>query len=247
MSIPRIMKKITPGFIRKIRRAKRDALIKEEFSGLSNKEVFEKIYAEKRWGSSQDVKRKFSSGDGTRDELIVEKYAASIKDFFGSNASTLIAVDVGCGDFTVGSKIFQNFKYYFGVDVASNVIAENKRIFNYDKVEFLSADAATESLPKADVILVRQVLQHLSNAEIINFLRNIDGRFKYLVLTESLSLSKSFKPNEDIITGPGIRIHKKSGVVLDEYPFNLSYKGKSIILDYNKGKERFLTTVFELS
>ena len=74
MDFSKIIKKITPGFIRRVQRAKRDELVKKEFAGLSNKEVFEKIYSEKRWGAAKDVKRKFSSGDGTRDAIIVEKY-----------------------------------------------------------------------------------------------------------------------------------------------------------------------------
>lgn len=246
MDVSKIIKKITPGFIRKVQRAKRDELVKREFAGLSNKEVFEKIYSEKRWGSAKEVKRKFSSGDGTRDDIIVEKYINSVKEFFGPSAINLSAVDVGCGDFTVGSKIYKNFQYYFGVDVAPNVIEENRKLFNYNNVEFISADATSENLPKADIIFVRQVLQHLSNADIINFLKNINGRFRYMVLTESISSSKKFKPNIDIITGPGIRIHKKSGVVLEEYPFNFAYEKKFTILEYRKGKELFITKVFEL-
>ena len=108
MDVSKIIKKITPGFIRRVQRAKRDELVKKEFAGLSNKEVFEKIYSEKRWGSAKDVKRKFSSGDGTRDDIIVEKYINSVKEFFGPSAINLSAVDVGCGDFTVGSKIYTN-------------------------------------------------------------------------------------------------------------------------------------------
>ena len=102
MEVSKILKKFTPGFIRRIQRAKRDELVKKEFAGLSNKEVFEKIYSEGRWGTAADVKRKFSSGDGTRDDIIVEEYINSVKEFFCPSAINLSAVDVGCSDFTLG-------------------------------------------------------------------------------------------------------------------------------------------------
>jgi len=65
-------------------------------------------------------------------------------------------------------------------------------------------------LPKADCVILRQVLQHLSNEEIKNILAKLYN-YKYLILTEHLPL-RDFIPNEDIISGQGIRIKHNSGV-----------------------------------
>lgn len=96
----------------------------------------------------------------------------------------------------------------------------------------------------SDVIFIRQVLQHLSNAEIGKFVRNIQGKFRFLVVTESMSKSMFFSPNKDIDTGPGIRIHKKSGVVLEKPPFNLQFSKVEVIMAESKGRELFVTKVY---
>lgn len=49
---------------------------------MSDKGHREKIYEEKRWGLPDDVDRKYSSGDGTRDKEIVLEYVAAVKNFF---------------------------------------------------------------------------------------------------------------------------------------------------------------------
>ena len=52
----------------------------------------------------------------------------------------------------------------------------------------------------------------------------MNEKYKYLVLTEHLPDYKIFKPNIDIVTGPFIRLDKKSGVDLLKEPFNLKVK-----------------------
>jgi hypothetical protein len=105
-------------------------------------------------------------------------------------------------------------------------------------------DLTSGQIPQTEVILVRQVLQHLSNTEIEKFAKNIKGKFQYLIVTESLSKSMFFKPNKDIDTGPGIRIHEKSGVVLEKEPFNLEFSKLDVIMEEAKGRELFVTKVY---
>ena len=97
------------------------------------------------------------------------------------------------------------------------------------------------------MICIRQVLQHLSNADISHFLGKISGNYKYLVVTETMHRSWRFKPNKDIPTGPGVRFHKKSGVVLDASPFSLKHKEKRVLCDPAIGKECVVTTLYKLN
>jgi len=239
-----IIKKLTPSFIRKYHRKIRDNKIAEEFSGLSNSEVFEKIYEEKRWGSSKDLKRKYSSGDGTRDKEIISKYIDSVKEFLSDKTNVKTGLDLGCGDFTVGISFCDLFEDFKAMDVAKNIIEENKKIYSEQNVNFSTLDLTNGTIPITDVIFVRQVLQHLSNNEIKKFVKNIEGKYRYLIVTESLSKSIFFSPNKDVITGPGIRIHKKSGVVLEKPPFNLKFSDMNVIMKELKGRELFVTKVF---
>ena len=59
---------------RKYLRKVRDKKVAREFSGFSNTQVFEKIYEEKRWGTSDIKDCKYSSRDGTRYAEIVGKF-----------------------------------------------------------------------------------------------------------------------------------------------------------------------------
>jgi hypothetical protein len=65
--------------------------------------------------------------------------------------------------------------------------------------------------------MVRQVMQHLSNSEIIELLSKLKN-FKYIIVTEHLPIPQ-FKANLDLVTGQGNRLKIKSGVVLTEAPF----------------------------
>ena len=237
-------KKLTPSFIRSYQRKLRDEKAAAEYSGLSNSEVFEKIYEEQKWGHSGREDRKYSSGDGTRDQEIVSDYIQAITEFLSRNPDLKTGLDLGCGDFSVGVNFCGLFDTYKAADVAKNVIAENKKIYRDENVEFFSTDLSNGKIPKSDVIFVRQVLQHLSNSEIEKFVKNIHGKFKCLVLTESISKSVFFSANKDIITGPGIRIHKKSGVVLEKHPFNLKCSKINVIFEVSKGREVFITKVY---
>ena len=244
MSDNQFLKKLTPSPVRKYLRKMRDKKVTQEFSGMSNAEVFEKIYEEKRWGTSDTKDRKYSSGDGTRDKEIVGEYIDAVTYFLSKNEGLKSGLDLGCGDFSVGVEFCSLFKDYQAMDVAKNVIKENKAIYKSKNVRFSVLDLTSGQIPSTDVIMVRQVLQHLSNTEIKKFLKNIEGKFKYLIVTESLSKSVFFKPNKDINTGPSIRIHEKSGVVLEKQPFNLKFSKMDVIMEEMKGRELFITKVY---
>jgi hypothetical protein len=78
-----------------------------------------------------------------------------------------------------------------------------------------------DSLPPADLLTIRQVLQHLSNNKIKKILNNVN-KYKYVIITEHL-LKDGFvkKHNKDKPTGPDIRLIDNSGVYINKPPFNL--------------------------
>ena len=244
MSDNQFLKKLTPPPVRKYLRKVRDKKVVREFSGLSNAEVFEKIYEEKRWGDSDIKDRKYSSGDGSRDNEIVRKYVDAVTSFLSTEKGLKSGLDLGCGDFSVGVAFCDLFKDYHAMDVAKNVIKENKAFYKSKNVRFSVLDLTFGQIPQTDVILVRQVLQHLSNTEIKKFIKNVEGKFQHLIVTESLSKSMFFRPNKDTNTGPGIRIHEKSGVVLEKEPFNLRFSKMEIIMEEAKGREHFVTKIY---
>ena len=183
------------------------------------KDVMKQIYDMKLWGGSDSD---FYSGTGSHHPEIVDPYIEVVTSFLRSFENPLVVCDLGCGDFNVGKDLVEHTQKYIAVDIVAELISRNKAKFTNDKLEFLSLDIAAYELPSGDCAIVRQVLQHLSNAEIQRILPKLTG-FRYVIVTEHIP-EGNFKANVDIISGQGIRLKKKSGVDLLAPPFNLKVK-----------------------
>ena len=70
--------------------------------------------------------------------------------------------------------------------------------------------------------MVRQVLQHLTNSEIIKFVEKVKSSYEYLICTEHLPSNNDYIPNIDKPTGADIRLGIGSGIDLTRAPFNLA-------------------------
>lgn len=207
------------------------------------KAAMEQIYKMKLWGTNNDS---FYSGFGSHDTKIVTPYLEVVKLFLSSFEEPLVVCDLGCGDFNVGKELVKYTKKYIAVDIVSDLITYNRERFKQENLEFYCLDIAVDNLPVGDCVLVRQVLQHLSNEEVKNVVSKL-SEFKYIVLTEHLP-NGNFEANKDIISGQGIRLKKKSGVNLLLPPFHLKVKQEkellSILLEGNKG--RVVTTIYQV-
>ncbi|WP_418637340.1 class I SAM-dependent methyltransferase [Winogradskyella sp.] len=188
----------------------------------------------------------FYSGDGSHNIKIIEPYLHSVSTFLKSHNNSLSVCDLGCGDFNIGKQLINYTKKYIGIDIVENLIERNKTLFKAENLEFHCLNIVEDELPKTDCVILRQVLQHLSNTEIQKIIKKL-SHYKYLILTEHLPVG-NFTPNIDIISGQGIRIKKNSGVNLLEAPFNLkiveAQKLSQITLDNNKGIIK--TTLYRL-
>ena len=162
------------------------------------------------------------------------KYAES---FITSIGTPLKICDLGCGDFNVGKELVQYAAHYQAVDIAQNLIDRNNIKFKASNLTFHCLDIAVDQLPSADCVIIRQVLQHLSNAEVEQVVTKL-ADFKYVILTEHLPLG-DFVPNKDIISGQGIRLKKQSGIDLLASPFCFQVKEEkellSFVLDGSQG------------
>lgn len=178
------------------------------------KAVMSQIYEKSLWGGAE---YDFYSGDGSHDVQIVNPYIAFVKDFLIGFESPIEVCDLGCGDFNVGHQLVNCTKAYFAIDIVADLIERNKARYKNKNLIFQCLDICKDHLPKADCAMVRQVMQHLSNSEIIELLLKLKN-FKYIIVTEHLPILQ-FKANLDLVTGQGNRLKIKSGVVLTEAPF----------------------------
>ena len=207
------------------------------------KDVMKQIYDQSLWGGKEFD---FYSGIGSHDPMMVNIYVKTVTDFLKSHDHKMTICDIGCGDFNIGQHIFKYSKKYFAIDIVEELIERNKIKFKTKNLEFLCLDIANDVLPKADVIIIRQVLQHLSNNEIQKILNRLKT-CKYIILTEHLPVG-DFIPNTNKIASQGIRLKQQSGVDILSAPFNFQVKKEDVLNEIilKNGSGKIKTSLFTL-
>lgn len=185
---------------------------RREYAGLDLRSSFERVYQRNVWGGKPGS---FDSGAGSEDGF-TESYVRLVRAFIEERGIHSV-VDLGCGDFRVGRKLIDGIERFVGVDIVQSLIERNRSAF--PGVEFARRDLTTDELPPAELALLRQVLQHLSNAEIQRVLQNC-RQYRYLIVTEHLPAAPRVL-NLDTPHGPDIRLREGSGVFLEAPPFSL--------------------------
>lgn len=218
-----------------------------DLAGKSAPQIFSEIYRRGLWGPPADGRR-FSSGHGSHLNALVEPYVMAIDNFVSEFSRKLSVVDLGCGDFNVGSKVRHCFSEYIACDIALEVLNENRDRYKKLDVEFCHLDMLHDDYPVAEVCIVRQVLQHLSNSDIQSVIPKLQ-KYQFLIVTEPIPKG-DFVPNLDQPTGVSSRLARgiPSGVVLTEPPFLLravsSRELCSLVDEFSDA--RLVTTAFRL-
>lgn len=218
-------------------------MVKKTKQPWPTKDVMNQIYEMHLWGGKT---LDFYSGIGSHDPKIINPYLDTLITFLKAHNNALTICDLGCGDFNIGKHLTQYTKTYIAIDIVENLIYRNKNLYKAENLEFYCLDISKDELPSGDCIILRQVLQHLSNKEIQNILKKLEA-YKYIILTEHIPLS-DFIPNKDIISGQGIRLKQNSGVNILKAPFNFKVKEEKnfgeYILQDNKG--RIVTQLYKV-
>jgi 2-polyprenyl-3-methyl-5-hydroxy-6-metoxy-1,4-benzoquinol methylase len=170
----------------------------------------------------------------------------SLNLFFSSSIGKYNVVDCGCGDFNIGSQIRSIFNKYVACDIVEDLIKFNQKKFIELNVDFKFLNVINDELPHGDILIFRQVLQHLSNDNILKIVSKIKNNYRYIIITEHLPTSYDFIPNLNKTNGPGIRLNKNSGVILSEHPFNLIFLEKFVISDIPQDNGRIETIVYKI-
>lgn len=195
---------------------------------MTTEETFSEIYRRGLWGDG--------SGTGSGDQVSSTYCELVVR--FALERGIKRVVDIGCGDFRVGRHIADSGLEYIGVDVVPDVIERNQSLFGRAGIKFLCLNAIVEKPPPASLCLIRQVLQHLSNAEITSVLDNCCDYAEILV-TEHLPVG-DIVPNKDKPHGPDTRVSDQSGVFLDLPPFSRRIE---MMLEVPYSSEEVLRTV----
>ena len=253
-SLKAYIKNLTPKSVLAWRANYLERRRRKEFQGLATpKDTFTKVYDGGCWGRSKERGEKYYSGSGSHRSELVERYVSAVSGFLQSLDHKPDAVDLGCGDFAVSTRLRPFCGKFVAADVVEGLIERNKSRFENDGVDFRVVDIVNDDLPEGEVVFLRQVLQHLSNSDIALVVPKLSAKFRFLVLSEHLPLSDGFVPNLDKARGPDTRINAGkvgSGVILTDQPFNLRVKRTTVLCevlqDLSEVKGVVRTILYEL-
>lgn len=155
----------------------------------SHLDIFDNIYRNDLWRGG--------SGSGSREEM-TRDYRAFLQKFLSDNRIASV-VDLGCGDWQFSRHMDWMGIDYTGVDVSS-VVLEATRNYSRDGVRFLHANAVTDALPAADLLIVKDVFQHWSNADILAFLPQLQN-YRTALITNGFPEQAMTLVNRDMPAG----------------------------------------------
>lgn len=153
--------------------------------------VFETIYRKHTWG------RESRSGAGSEagQTAVIAREMPSLIEEMGVRS----ILDAACGDYGWMSKIALDIDSYVGLDIVPEMVADNQKKYGGDSVRFLHLDITRDELPRADLILCRDCLVHMSYRDIFRSLRAFKASGStYLLTTTYPGL---LKRHWNIVTG----------------------------------------------
>jgi hypothetical protein len=191
----------------------------------ARQDIFSEIYSQKLWGREKNAS--FFSGGGSRGEAATtyaDRMAELLREYIIEVGRPVTIIDLGCGDFQVGRALLDRLpdSSYIGCDIVPELVVFNNKKFAGQGVRFQTVDIVSGELPSGDVCLVRQVLQHLSNADISTFMNR--QNYPLLYVTEGQPSEIIGRPNPDKVVSAHVRFNTATGrgrgVELDKSPFN---------------------------
>jgi hypothetical protein len=123
-----------------------------------------------------------------------------------------VLLDAPCGDFNWASPVSDAVREYIGADVVEDLIRENLRRHAAAHRRFLVRDLIHDRLPRADAVLCRDCLVHLSFADARGALANFQRSGARYLITTTFTGDRE---NSDIPTGRWRPLN------LERPPFNL--------------------------
>ena len=209
----------------------------------THEQTFTTIYENHTW-SSTDVSKDFHGNSGPGSSLEFNApYIEFLRDFIDSHGIKTVE-DLGCGDWRTGPSIYAGLDVrYKGFDVYEPMIQSlAKRFWRVSQWNFEKKDCmqSLDSLGPADLLIVKDVLQHWTDSDIYTFMKFLHEkrRYKYVLITNCYKLNvPSLGPLTSVINffaqDEGyFRLLDANSHVLKEWPLQhmLTYKTKKVYL-----------------
>lgn len=177
-------------------------------------EVFGEIYRTGVWGSG--------SGGGSN-PIAMRPYIDLVSSLALHHHAVL---DIGCGDGLIASAINWGSAKYTGVDGVPEMVAKCKALYLNAHV----LDALVDQLPAADLVLIKEVTQHLPNAMVAQILERLRC---YPAVLHTSCVDKH--------TNLDIELGQTRGVDLRLPPFELPAQ---TLLEFEAGGTRYMSQMW---
>lgn len=172
--------------------------------------AFTAVYEQALWGCNEEGVGFSGTGSAVQ---YAAPYMSFLQNFLKTNNIRSV-VDIGCGDWTFSRFINWGDISYTGIDIVKSVIDRNKERFSSPNITFIHGDGTYEDLPAADLLICKDVLQHLSNESVAEFLKHT-GKFKHCLITNDIDFGGFGGNNLQIVDGD----HRM--LDLSQPPFNV--------------------------
>ena len=151
-------------------------------------EIFSKIYNGKIWGDGIEIPL---SGSGSKPENSVV-YVNIIKTFISENDVNSV-LDFGHGSFEMwdswGSEAFSGIEY-LGIDLVEELSEKTAIKYGSLNRKFRFLDMSYTSLPSADLLICKDVLQHLPTLDIFELISSFLN-YKSIILCNDVYIRSS--------------------------------------------------------
>lgn len=140
-------------------------------------EIFRRLYEgeDRSWGGH--------SGFGSAPYWTIE-YRGFLEKFIHLNDIYSI-VDIGCGDWQFSRFLNLEGRSYHGFDLVPSVIERNRSLYGAAQVKFDLMPDSFDALPVADLLIMKDVLQHLPNVEIMRHKTDLFPRYPICLISNS--------------------------------------------------------------
>lgn len=185
----------------------------------SIEETFTWIYTNEHWKSNSSVSGTGSTVEYT--ENLRKELPALLEKF-----SIKSVLDAPCGDLNWMQHVLPTLDIdYIGVDIVKPLIEANREMFGNSRTSFMHLDLINDALPRADLLICRDCLPHLSFENTDKFLTNfVQSGIPYLLTTTHFPTSDF--SNMDIQTGDFRMIN------LFAAPYNFPINPPAVIEDW---------------
>jgi SAM-dependent methyltransferase len=162
--------------------------ISRSHASASMRATFEKIYAANSWGHG--------SGSGSL-PIHTRGYINLLQEFLREHDVKSV-LDHGCGDWQFSQFVDWGGIQYLGMDLVQSVIDTNIARYCAPNINFaVKADGA--ALPPAELLIMKDVLQHWSNESVRRFLPVLK-RYRFCLITNCVN-PRGETVNTDIADG----------------------------------------------